>query len=450
MEGFQPYHVNTVEHEVDPNAHGNPLSRSCNSQYASGLETEPCADHALLLSGNYEFPASQYPGHGISDELWSEDRSTYRKPVVNVALSAGLIRNTHPYHGPFDCGLGVANVTIVQPNDVHGPPFDIFFCDTVAGREDMWRSMHEKQAEQGYGVKVFYFLEADPKMEGDAAFGGLPGIDVSMNYYDWADLHSNYIEDPLPWFRNTPMPFNQKRDYVFINTSCPPQRQALMEPLFERLPIDSFGGCLNNADVCEALPQCCNVPWVNRIHHEGPQKECVVYHYKFVFALENSYVYNYTTEKMWQPLKMGSVPVYWGHPSAKQVCTLPLHAYAHVDVGKIVPLPHAAIFMEDYPSLDALVEHLQELAADEEKYNQFLDWKQRPHSNAFIRETESGVLRSVCNLVDGLASGLGSRSNGSETMTSILGIESMTNAELPEENFNSRVFNPGMRYNAVH
>jgi len=436
MEGFQPYHVNTVEHEVDPNAHGNPLSRSCNSQYASGLETEPCADHALLLSGNYEFPASQCPGHGIPDELWSEDRSTYRKPVVNVALAPGLIRNTHPYHGPFDCDLAVANVSIVQAGDMPKQvlDFDIFVCDSVTDRVNVWNAAIEKQALQGFGKKAFYFLEADPQMEGGSAFGGLSDIDVSMNYYDWADLHSNYIEDPLPWFRNTPMPFNQKRDYVFINTSCPPQRQALMEPLFERLPIDSFGGCLNNADVCEALPQCCNVPWVNRIHHEGPQKECVVYHYKFVFALENSYVYNYTTEKMWQPLKMGSVPVYWGHPSAKQ----------------IIPLPHAAIFVEDYPSLDALVDHLQELAADEEKYNQFLDWKQRPHSNAFIRETESGVLRSVCNLVDGLASGLGSRSNGSETMTSILGIESMTNAELPEENFNSRVFNPGMRYNAVH
>mmetsp|Transcript_21604 Transcript_21604/g.84052 ORF Transcript_21604/g.84052 Transcript_21604/m.84052 type:complete len:150 (-) Transcript_21604:77-526(-) len=148
----------------------------------------------------------------------------------------------------------------------------------------------------------------------------------------------------------------------------------------------------------------------------------MVYHYKFTFALENSFVYNYTTEKMWQPLKMGSIPVYWGHRSAKQ----------------ILPLPHAAIFVEDYPSLGALVDHLQELAADEEKYNQFLDWKQRPHSNAFIRETESGVLRSVCNLVDGLASGLGSISNGTKSMKSILGIEALTNVMRRGEDFNAK------------
>mmetsp|Transcript_21602 Transcript_21602/g.84042 ORF Transcript_21602/g.84042 Transcript_21602/m.84042 type:complete len:161 (-) Transcript_21602:45-527(-) len=160
----------------------------------------------------------------------------------------------------------------------------------------------------------------------------------------------------------------------------------------------------------------------------------MVYHYKFTFALENSFVYNYTTEKMWQPLKMGSIPVYWGHRSAKQ----------------ILPLPHAAIFVEDYPSLGALVDHLQELAADEEKYNQFLDWKQRPHSNSFIRETESGVLRSVCNLVDGLATGLVAQSNGTGTMKSIIGIEALSNVVLPEEDFNTKFFQPGMTYLAEH
>jgi len=48
-----------------------------------------------------------------------------------------------------------------------------------------------------------------------------------------------------------------------------------------------------------------NMPTKGSYTSRYVEKECLIYHYKFVLALENTITYNYTTEKFWQPLKMG-------------------------------------------------------------------------------------------------------------------------------------------------
>jgi hypothetical protein len=39
--------------------------------------------------------------------------------------------------------------------------------------------------------------------------------------------------------------------------------------------------------------------------------------YKFTLAFENALGEDYITEKLWRPLKLGSVPIYLGSPSVK-------------------------------------------------------------------------------------------------------------------------------------
>ena len=44
--------------------------------------------------------------------------------------------------------------------------------------------------------------------------------------------------------------------------------------------------------------------------------------YKFTLALENSLLPHYMTEKIWEPLAAGSVPVYFGAPNARELLGL--------------------------------------------------------------------------------------------------------------------------------
>lgn len=89
--------------------------------------------------------------------------------------------------------------------------------------------------------------------------------------------------------------------------------------------VDALGPCLKNADYCELFPLCCKGPWHGSRSNSllySPwltgwvatgsytaryvEKECLIHYYKLVLALENTITYNYTTEKFFQPLKMGT------------------------------------------------------------------------------------------------------------------------------------------------
>ncbi len=58
--------------------------------------------------------------------------------------------------------------------------------------------------------------------------------------------------------------------------------------------------------------------------------------YKFTLALENSLLPHYMTEKIWEPLAAGSVPVYYGAPNARD----------------LLGLESAVIFAEEFGSVE--------------------------------------------------------------------------------------------------
>ena len=62
----------------------------------------------------------------------------------------------------------------------------------------------------------------------------------------------------------------------------------------------------------------------------------MLYHYKFTLAMENSVDESYTTEKLWQALKMGTVPIYWGASNVRE----------------LLPDPNAVLMVEDFASLE--------------------------------------------------------------------------------------------------
>lgn len=74
--------------------------------------------------------------------------------------------------------------------------------------------------------------------------------------------------------------------------------------------------------------------------------------YKFTIAFENTMLDGYTTEKLWDPLRVGSIPIYWGNPL----------------IGKEI---HSDTFINcnDFDNdLDAVIKKVKEIDNDDEYY----------------------------------------------------------------------------------
>ena len=78
--------------------------------------------------------------------------------------------------------------------------------------------------------------------------------------------------------------------------------------------------------------------------------------YKFTIAFENTRAKGYTTEKLWDPLLVGSIPIYWGNPEIGE--------YVNKDC-----MIDCRDFDDDF---SAVIERVKEIDQDEEKYKYML------------------------------------------------------------------------------
>lgn len=90
--------------------------------------------------------------------------------------------------------------------------------------------------------------------------------------------------------------------------------------------------------------------------------------YRFALVIENSIAEGYVTEKLYQILTAGAVPVYLGDPN----------------ILEKVPNRTAIILINDYPSLEKLAEKLDELMDDDVAYEKYLEWKKWPFQETWV------------------------------------------------------------------
>ncbi|KZC09294.1 Alpha-(1,3)-fucosyltransferase B, partial [Dufourea novaeangliae] len=81
--------------------------------------------------------------------------------------------------------------------------------------------------------------------------------------------------------------------------------------------------------------------------------------YKFTIAFENAICQDYITEKLWRPLIVGSVPIYYGSPSFKDW----------------LPNNMSAISVLDFKDPKSLADLLHNLSNNEIEYNKYLTHK---------------------------------------------------------------------------
>ncbi len=133
----------------------------------------------------------------------------------------------------------------------------------------------------------------------------------------------------------------------FVYSNCDPNREGtkFRHEFFHRLSqykqVDAGGSCLNN------------------IGHKVPSKMPFMSDYKFSIAMENSGacngVHGYTTEKIFEPMLVDSIPIHWGNPYINQEFN-----------------PKSIITYHDYNNVDKLVERIVEIDNNDDLYKQYI------------------------------------------------------------------------------
>ncbi|XP_053227924.1 alpha-(1,3)-fucosyltransferase 10 isoform X1 [Podarcis raffonei] len=161
---------------------------------------------------------------------------------------------------------------------------------------------------------------------------------------------------------------------VYVQSDCDPpsDRDSYVQELMAHIEVDSYGACLHNRDLPEQLE--------NPASMDNDNFYKILAQYKFVLAFENAVCEDYITEKLWRPLKLGVVPVYYGSPSVKDW----------------LPSNKSAILVTGFSHPKDLAQYIKALDADDEKYEAYLEWKLKgdisnQHLLAAIKERTWGV-----------------------------------------------------------
>lgn len=196
-----------------------------------------------------------------------------------------------------------------------------------------------------------------------------------------------YSNGDFDIYRSPPVPTAmKKRAVAAIISNCDNTdsgRGAVLKGLMDAgLEVHSFGVCLHNAELHTQAPECAHLP------RETPfldrQKLCILRSYRFTVAFESRRVPGYATEKLYQPLMVGSVPIYLGAP----------------DVRQVLPHPDAAILADDFASPDLLARQLAVLMADDAAYEKHLTWRSGMFSVGFrdaLRDQYNNMQCKICD-----------------------------------------------------
>lgn len=196
------------------------------------------------------------------------------------------------------------------------------------------------------------------RRDSDVLWGYVP-------YYGTVDvLASALVAAPRPKDSERPVAM-----FISSRTDRSGRRDYARE-LARHIPVDSYGRFLRNRTLTTDLWRSTKLELIAR--------------YPFTIAFENSIATDYVTEKFYDPLVVGSVPVYLGAPN----------------VDEYAPGDHCYINVRDYASPRALAAYLKSLLESPDKYDELVAWKRRPLRPQFVSFLESQRSHPVLRLCE--------------------------------------------------
>ncbi|KAJ8763580.1 hypothetical protein K2173_002463 [Erythroxylum novogranatense] len=185
--------------------------------------------------------------------------------------------------------------------------------------------------------------------------------DVPVGYFSWAEYD---IMAPV-------QPKTEKALAAAFISNCGARNfrlQALDALERSKIKIDSYGACHRNRD--------------GKVDKVETLKR-----YKFSLAFENSNEEDYVTEKFFQSLVAGTIPVVVGAPN----------------IQEFAPAPGSILHIKNVDDVESIAKTMNHLAGNPEAYNQSLRWKYEGPSDSFKALVDMAAVHSSCRLCIHLA-----------------------------------------------
>ena len=185
-------------------------------------------------------------------------------------------------------------------------------------------------------------------------------FNLTFTYKDDADLFFGYgcfSKRPVPLLaKNAELSNIGKKTrlvaWVISHCNASSLRDQYIAELSKYIPVDGYGRCANNSRCTEV-----GDGW----HDQTSRQSCELVirdNYKFYLAFENSICNGYATEKVWNKLKFGTVPIVMGGSN----------------YTKILP-PNSFIDVRNFSSPQALAKYIQKVDSDDSLYNSYFAWQ---------------------------------------------------------------------------
>lgn len=212
-------------------------------------------------------------------------------------------------------------------------------------------------------IWVYWSFECEVHYPGFQKDNILKLFDISATYRFDSDI-------PMPYtmaFKNKD--WKQKPEFksefinAFFSSSWDASgRYDLLLELMGKLNIHSYGKIFNNKFLDEDPYKT-----VGLANESFSFKEETIAKYKFTLAFENAVAKDYVTEKFYQPLICGSIPIYLGAPN----------------IDEFVPGENCFINVSSFRTVQDLVDYIKKVNEDDQLYNSYFAWKQSPIIPAF-------------------------------------------------------------------
>lgn len=161
----------------------------------------------------------------------------------------------------------------------------------------------------------------------------------------------------------------------FIYSHVVPHRNRFARQLMKRKKVDCAGYCLNNTEPAKGTPA------------STPEKIEFISRYKFTICFEHTPCPGYITEKIYDALRAGSVPIYLG---ASDIA---------LDIN-----PQAFIDVNSFPNYQAAIDYIVELDQNAQVYESYLQAEPFTPDSFIIHDTETNLeqfyIQAICEIID--------------------------------------------------
>ncbi len=350
------------------------------SDFHAGLLTERYVRQAestyARLARPFLLPDTEIPPLEVSVASAAHSRRSQVAPK-NIIVEHGqggaqvVLFYNFPWDHPLDfptSGLPDGYVLTTDKRYLAQAVAVIFHVPTLHSVEDL----KKKQGQ----TWVAWSMECDAHYSG---FFSKPEImrlfDMTMSYHLDADVVTTYVQPKFGEQMRAPAQEKLPDNLVnsFISSSFDASgRLGYAKALMQHLDVHCYGKFLNN----------------RVIEHDAGRKSklAILARYPFTLAFENAIARDYVTEKFFDPLLCGSVPVYLGAPN----------------IEDFAPGDHCFINAAKFPDPGTLADYVLTIARDQEQYQRYLEWKAKPLRPAFIKlleQQEEHALIRLCKTI---------------------------------------------------